>query len=163
MRAEKNLARIKLLALDFDGVMTDNRVLVSETGGESVFCSRSDGYGISHIARQLGIEVAVISLEANRVVDARCKKLGIRCFSGVEDKLSLLTNLCAELQIGLDKACFMGNDTTDIPCIKNSGFGVAVADAEAPVKRAAGYVTKKKGGQGAVREVCEMLVAARAK
>ena len=157
----KKLRDIRLLALDFDGVLTDNRVLVDENGKESVFCSRSDGYGINHVAKQAGIETIVISLETNPVVKQRCGKLGIECFTGVRDKLSLLKEVCTNKGLGMGEVCFMGNDITDCGCIENAGFGVATADSEPEAAKKADYVTKKKGGKGAVREVCEMLAAAK--
>ncbi|VVB99041.1 haloacid dehalogenase-like hydrolase [uncultured archaeon] len=157
----EKLANIRLLALDFDGVLTDNRVLVNEKGEESVFCSRSDGYGISHVAKPAGIEVMVISLETNGVVEARCRKLGVECLTGRKDKLAALKSACAARGISLVETCFVGNDATDIECIEKAGFGVCVADAEPGLAGKADYVTKKQGGKGAVREVCELLADAK--
>ena len=158
MSLEKIASKIKLLALDFDGVLTDNRVFINGQGEESVVCSRSDGHGIVHIARPAGIEVIVISLEKSPVVKKRCEKLGVECFSGVEDKLAVLKKFCSEKDIPLGEVCFIGNDLSDISSIKSSGLGVAVADGEPEVLKAADFVTKKKGGNGAIREICKLLV-----
>jgi 3-deoxy-D-manno-octulosonate 8-phosphate phosphatase (KDO 8-P phosphatase) len=154
---DNKVPSIKLLVLDFDGVLTDNRVLVSGGGKESVFCNRGDGFGIVHILKPLEIETIVISVETNKVVLQRCKKLGIECFHGVgvKDKLSILKQACEARNISLENVAFVGNDLSDIECIKNVGFGVA--DAEEEVKKFANLVTKKNGGYGAVREFCNLI------
>lgn len=150
------LADIKLLALDFDGVLTDNRVLVDEDGKEAVFCSRGDGFGIEQLKKH-GVDVIVISKEKNKVVKARCDKMHIECSHGVEDKLSQLKSEIKSRKIKMENVCFVGNDLNDIECIKASGFGVAVDDAHPEAKRAADYITRKRGSFGAVREITDML------
>ena len=92
---DRKLAAIKLLVFDFDGVMTDNRVMVDEHGTESVWCSRADGLGIQRL-KAAGIKLAVLSTEKNRVVAARCRKLGIPCLHGLPDKLKALRRLAGE-------------------------------------------------------------------
>lgn len=155
-----NFAEIKLLLLDFDGVLTDNRVLVSEDGKESVFCNRGDGLGIEML-KKAGIEVAVISKEKNKVVRARCRKLDISQWQGVDDKIRIFEREVAKRNLDLSNVCFVGNDINDTECIKKAGIGVAVADSCDSVLGSADYVTQKKGGQGAVREIADLILNAK--
>ncbi len=149
--------RISLVAFDFDGVFTDNRVYVDQDGRESVCCSRSDGIGIRKLDRA-GIKSIVISAETNPVVEKRCAKLGIRCVAGCKDKLSVLKAAMAESGVGRESVCFVGNDLPDIECLRYAGLPVAVRDSCPEVLDAAKYVTSAPGGRGAVREVCDMIV-----
>lgn len=151
------IKQIKLLACDFDGVMTDNNVTVDEDGKESVICNRSDSLGIE-LLKKKGIEIIVISKEKNKVIKARCDKLKIPCIQGINDKLPILKKELAKRGISKDDACFIGNDITDTECIKYAGIGIAVMDSYPEAKKAANIVTKKKGGEGAVREVADMIL-----
>ena len=156
------LQQVKLLVLDFDGVMTDNRVLVSEDGTESVLCHRGDGLGIEMLMKK-GIEVVVISKETNKVAQARCKKLQIKCWSGIDDKYPLFLQEIKKRNIPLEQVCFMGNDINDAACIRAAGVGVVPADSHESVFSIADYITKKKGGRGAVREVADLVLCDREK
>jgi len=144
---------------DFDGVFTDDRVIQDDEGGESVICSRADGYGIS-LLHDAGIAMAVVSRERNPVVARRCEKLKLRCLQGVDDKLAAMAVYAAELSVPLSQIVFVGNDLPDIPCIEAAGLGVAVADAHPLVRAAAGLVLDRSGGMGAVRELAELILAA---
>jgi N-acylneuraminate cytidylyltransferase len=159
-RGIERLRRVRLLALDFDGVMTDNRVIVLEDGREAVLCSRGDGMGMD-LLRAAGIPAVVISKEGNPVVTARCKKLKLRCVQGVGEKLPVLEGIAAELGIGMDAVAFMGNDVNDLTFIWASGVGIAPVDSHPSVLREVDIVTALPGGMGAVREVADLLVAAR--
>ena len=152
-----DFTKIKLLVLDFDGVLTDNRVLVSEDGKESVFCNRSDGLGIEMMKKK-GIEVMVISKEKNKVVMARCKKLGIACQHGVENKIDIFTKVIKKKNLKKGQVCYIGNDTNDLDCIRAAGIGIAVKDSYRQVLDSASYVTKKNGGKGAVREIADLIL-----
>jgi YrbI family 3-deoxy-D-manno-octulosonate 8-phosphate phosphatase len=152
---------LALLVLDFDGVLTDNAVWVDETGREAVRCSRSDGFGIG-LARAAGIEVLILSKEQNPVVAARSRKLRIECVQGCDDKLSRLRQLVATRGLSPAQVGYVGNDVNDLECLRWVGFPVAVADAEPAVKSASRRITTRPGGHGAVREVIEWLLAARA-
>jgi N-acylneuraminate cytidylyltransferase len=152
-------AKVRLRALDFDGVMTDNRVFVNQEGVESVACSRGDGMGIGML-KKAGVGVCVISKEQNPVVAARCAKLRITCFHGVDDKLPVLKRLAEEQSIGAGGVAYAGNDVNDLECMGWAGLPIAVADAEPAALRAAKYVTARPGGLGAVREICDRLIAA---
>lgn len=156
-KISKNFQKIKLLVLDFDGVMTDNRVLVSEDGKESVFCNRSDSLGIEML-RKKSIEVIVISKEKNPVLETRCKKLKIKYSQGIDEKYKLFLKEVKKRGLKLENVCFIGNDVNDIDCIKDAGIGVAVADSHKSVLRIADYITQKKGGKGAIREIADLIL-----
>ena len=149
--------RIDLVVFDFDGVMTDNRVLVFDDGGEAVLCDRSDGLGVSML-RKRGLEMAVLSTETHPVVEARCRKLGIACRQGLADKQAALLTLVRERQIGLENTIYVGNDANDLGCFDSAGFAIAVADAHPSALARADFVLSRPGGQGAVRELCDLLL-----
>jgi len=150
---------IRLLVLDFDGVMTDNRVHVAEDGHESVSCSRGDGMGLE-LLRKRGFPVIVLSKEQNPVVAARCRKLRIECVQGLEDKLTELRAVAKRLGVEASQVAYVGNDVNDIECMRFAGLPVAVADAEPACLAAARLVTARPGGRGAVRDVCDALLGA---
>jgi N-acylneuraminate cytidylyltransferase len=151
------LASIRLLVLDFDGVMTDNRVLVMEDGKEAVFCNRGDGLGLSMLG-QKRIEVVVISKEKNPVVTARCRKLGMECVQDCNDKLSCLSALASSRNLSAAEIAYVGNDVNDLACLRWVGLPIAVADGAREVRSVAHYITRLPGGHGAVREVCDLLL-----
>jgi YrbI family 3-deoxy-D-manno-octulosonate 8-phosphate phosphatase len=157
----QRIARIRLVAFDFDGVFTDNTVYVSETGEESVRCWRGDGLGLQKLTSR-GIDSVILSTETNAVVSVRAKKLKSLCFHGVSDKLKELKRLVAEKGIELVETAYVGNDVNDADCLGAVGFAVVVADAHPDVMTMAHYVTRLPGGHGAVREVCDLLVTAAA-
>jgi N-acylneuraminate cytidylyltransferase len=149
---------IRLLVLDFDGVMTDNHVLVSEDGREAVYCSRSDGHGLAQLMAR-GVEVLVLSAETNAVVQKRCEKLGIECIQTAGRKWDVLQDQLARRNIRRDQVVYVGNDETDAPCMAGVGLGVAPADAHPAALGAAGLRLTRRGGEGAVREVCDLILA----
>lgn len=151
---------VRLLVLDFDGVMTDNRVLVAEDGHESVWCNRGDGMGIEML-RQASVEVMVLSKETNRVVSARCRKLKIPVVQSIDDKLTAIRDIAAQRRLTPDVIAYTGNDVNDLKCMQWVGLPIAVADAEAVILPHAAWVTPRKGGYGAVRDVCDLLLTAR--
>ena len=153
----EDFKKIKALFLDFDGVLTDDRVLVDENGKEAVFCSRSDGLGIEML-RKAGVYVAVISKEKNPVVSARCKKLQIDCLQSIDNKISIFKEELAKRKLSREETAFVGNDVTDIDCIKEAGIGIAVKDSNPKAAKAADFVTANKGGYGAVREVADLIL-----
>jgi YrbI family 3-deoxy-D-manno-octulosonate 8-phosphate phosphatase len=161
VRAQALLRGVELLVFDFDGVMTDNRVLVFDDGREAVFCSRGDGMGLEML-RKAGVPLAVISKEINPVVAARCDKLRIPCLQGIENKLAELTRIVGERGLDLARVAYVGNDVNDLECMHAAGVAIAPADAHPDALRAADVVTAAPGGFGAVREVCDLLLAASA-
>lgn len=151
---------VDLVAFDFDGVMTDNRVWTDQDGREMVAANRSDSLGLG-LMRQSGIQAVVISKEKNPVVSARCRKMNVECIQGVDDKAALLNALLQERRINPEHVIFVGNDTNDLPCFPLAACAVAVADAHPAVLRAADFVLSQPGGHGAVRELCDLLVQRR--
>ncbi len=154
------LADIRLLVLDFDGVMTDNRVLVGQDGTEAVMCHRGDGLGIKML-KEAGIEAIVLSTEENPVVSARCTKLQIQCVQGCNDKLTCLRRLAEQRGLKPHEVAFVGNDINDRAALDWAGVSIAPADAETAAKDAARLVTASKGGHGVVREIADWLIAVR--
>lgn len=154
----ETLKTIQLLVLDFDGVLTDNRVFVDENGTESVVCNRSDSLGIELLKQKKNIDTIVISKEKNNVVKARCTKLSIECYSGINDKLEILKSISADKNIPLLNIAYIGNDSNDVPCMKNVGISVAVSDSHETAISVADILLNKKGGYGAVREFIDMLL-----
>jgi YrbI family 3-deoxy-D-manno-octulosonate 8-phosphate phosphatase len=145
---------LKAIVFDFDGVFTDNRVIISEDGKESVICNRGDGFGLEMI-KKAGIQILVLSKERNSVVSVRCHKLGIDCLRGVDDKAAHLLIWLKQNKLVPKDIIYVGNDVNDIDCLKLAGAGIVVADAHKDAKKVADYVLINKGGCGAVREVCE--------
>ncbi|MFQ5921620.1 MAG: cytidylyltransferase domain-containing protein [Anaerolineales bacterium] len=157
-RAPRSLPDLlDLLVLDFDGVLTDDRVWVNEQGQESVASHRGDGYGLAMLRRS-GLEMIVISREQNPVVTARCKKLGIPALQGITDKATALSDQLAERGLGAGRVVYVGNDVNDLPCFPLVGCAVAVADAHPQVLAEADMRLSRRGGHGAVRELCDMLI-----
>ena len=153
---------VRLLALDFDGVVTDNRVWVDQDGRESVAANRSDSLIMSKI-KEAGIGVVIISSETNPVVTARAKKMRVDVIQGVgiHDKRAVLAQAIAERGMDPREVVFIGNDINDIPCFSLAGWAVAVADAMPEVLREADHITTLRGGHGAVREICDLLLGSR--
>jgi YrbI family 3-deoxy-D-manno-octulosonate 8-phosphate phosphatase len=148
---------VRLLVLDFDGVLTDNRVWVDQDGREMVAANRSDSMGIYQL-RQAGVEAVVISLETNPVVAARCRKMNIPWIQGEKDKAAALNKLLLERNIDAREVVYLGNDINDLPCFPLVGWAVAVADAMPEVSHQADFVLTRPGGHAAVRELCDLIV-----
>ena len=149
--------RVELLVLDFDGVLTDNRVWVDAEGRESVAADRGDGWGIARLLES-GVPVVVLSTETNPVVAARCKKLGIPAIQGVREKGPALTALLQERGAQPEGVVYVGNDVNDLACFPIAACAVAVADAHPKARLAADLVLRNRGGRGAVRELCDILL-----
>jgi len=157
----KKFAKIKLLLLDFDGVLTDNKVYVFQDEKEAVKCDRGDGLGLERLRKLTDVEVIILSKETNPVVKARAKKLKILCTQGIELKIENYEKEIKKRELSDKEVCFIGNDLNDLDCIKKAGIGVAVRDAFPEVKKIADFISLKKGGHGAVREICDIIIAAK--
>jgi YrbI family 3-deoxy-D-manno-octulosonate 8-phosphate phosphatase len=155
------LKALRAVVFDFDGVFTDNTVLVDQNGIESVRCWRSDGLGLARL-RSLGLKTLIISTEENPVVSVRAKKLETECVQGVDDKAAAIANWAASLGLPLSNVGFAGNDINDIPALKEVGLPIGVADAYDEISPFIKYRTLKRGGYGAVREICDLIVNAHA-
>lgn len=150
---------IRLLVLDVDGVLTDGRLYFGARGESLKAFHAHDGYGIAQLQRH-GIIVAVISGRRSRAVTARCRELGVRhLHQGVHDKLAVLDRLCARLGVPLSACAGVGDDLPDLPLLNAVALSFAVANAHPAVRRSARFVTRLPGGAGAVREVCDALLA----
>jgi 3-deoxy-D-manno-octulosonate 8-phosphate phosphatase (KDO 8-P phosphatase) len=156
-------AAIRLLVLDVDGVLTDGRLRYGPTGETEKLFHAHDGPGIKAIAAA-GIKVAVISGRNSVAVERRCQELGIgELQQGIADKAAAGRSLAARLGIKLSDCACVGDDSVDVPLMKIVGLAIAVADAHGDARRAAHRRTRRGGGAGAVREVCDWLLAARAR
>jgi YrbI family 3-deoxy-D-manno-octulosonate 8-phosphate phosphatase len=149
--------QVDLVVFDFDGVLTDNRVWVSEEGREMVAANRSDSLGIRYLLKA-GVKVIVLSTEVNPVVSARCRKMKIPAMQGVDDKAAALQAYLLEQGFDPSKVVYVGNDINDTPCFPLVGCAVAVADAQPQARRQADLVLSSKGGHGAARELCDLIL-----
>ncbi len=151
--------KIDLVVLDFDGVVTDNRVWTDQDGWEMVSASRSDSFWLGEL-RDRGVQVVILSSEPNQVVKARARKMGLEAVHGIgiKDKGEALKRLLAEKNVEASHTVYVGNDLNDLPCFEAAGWAVAVADAYPEVLRASDYVLSRPGGHGALRELCELIL-----
>lgn len=147
---------IKLIVYDFDGVMTDNKVILREDGLESVTVNRSDGLAIGLI-KNLPVPQIIITTEKNKVVWARAKKLKIPVLRGIQDKKSELVSYCARQGVSLKHVVYVGNDLNDLEAMKCVGFPICPADACSEVKRISKVVLRAKGGNGVIRELFGLI------
>jgi YrbI family 3-deoxy-D-manno-octulosonate 8-phosphate phosphatase len=153
--------RVRLLCVDVDGVLTDAGMYYGPDGEVLKKFNTRDGMGLARV-REAGVAVALISGEDSAIVHARAAKLKIdEVFSGVANKRVVIDALCVRHKLDLDEVAFIGDDLNDLPALECVGLACAVADAAEPVKAVAHYVTQRRGGDGAVRELCEFLIAAK--
>ncbi len=156
------LHSVEAVVFDFDGVFTDNRVIVFDDGREAVLCNRSDGLAIARL-RKTGLPLLVLSTETNPVVSARCVKLGLECAQGIDSKIGYLRAWASRHNLPLSRIAYVGNDTNDLECMGAVGCPVAVADAYPEVLRVAKIVLSTRGGEGALRELTMLIEAVLAK
>jgi YrbI family 3-deoxy-D-manno-octulosonate 8-phosphate phosphatase len=149
--------KIRLIVSDFDGVMTDNKVIVNEEGVESVFCNRSDGMGIK-LLKEKGVDLVVLSKEVNKVVETRCKKLGIEVYHGIDNKIKLFRKVVKEKKASIDEVCYVGNEINDFECMQEAGISVAPSDSHESILNIADFVTKARGGEGVIREISDLIL-----
>lgn len=150
---------VGLVAFDVDGVFTDGRFYLSDDGCESKAFNTQDGFGIRALL-QAGIEVAVISGRKSKSVEIRMRELGVaHVIQGCKDKVAAFDELLASLNLATDRTVYVGDDVPDLPLLRHAGFSIAVANAVADVQAQCDVTTKAAGGFGAVREICEMVLA----
>jgi 3-deoxy-D-manno-octulosonate 8-phosphate phosphatase (KDO 8-P phosphatase) len=160
---KEKLKGIKLLILDVDGVMTDGRIIMDNEGKEIKNFNVRDGHGLKLLQRY-GVKVAILTGRLSKVVEHRAKDLDIKdVYQKVFNKKDVFEKIIKNHKISPDEAAFIGDDIIDIPVLKRVGFSVAVADAVDVVKKSVDYITNNKGGYGAVREICEMILKAQGK
>lgn len=154
----KKLKSIKLLMLDVDGVLTDGKIIYNDRGEEIKAFNVRDGHGLKLLMRA-GIEIALITGRKSKVVLHRARDLGIKkVYQRVTNKIEIYEKILKEKKLKDINVGFVGDDLVDIPVLKRVGFPAAVGDAIPEVREVADYVASKKGGEGAVREICELLL-----
>jgi 3-deoxy-D-manno-octulosonate 8-phosphate phosphatase (KDO 8-P phosphatase) len=152
--------RVRVVLLDFDGVLTDGRIVLGPGGLDVRSFDVRDGFGIQ-LAHRAGLELAIVSGRTSSVLVDRARDLGIdEVHQGVADKAARLDEIAARLGVALAETCFMGDDLIDVPAMRRAGFSAAPADAWPEARRLAHYVTERPGGRGAVRELVELVLAA---
>jgi 3-deoxy-D-manno-octulosonate 8-phosphate phosphatase (KDO 8-P phosphatase) len=157
----EKLAAIRLLVLDVDGVLTDGRFFITERGEEYKAFDSKDGHGLRMLMKG-GVRVLIISGRNSRAVDHRAKELGIDgVHQGIRNKETLLRDILAQERLRKEEGCCVGDDLPDLPLFSLVGVSVAVADAVPELRQAATLTTKSRGGAGAVREVCELILKAK--
>ncbi|WP_137936660.1 3-deoxy-manno-octulosonate-8-phosphatase KdsC [Chitinivorax sp. B] len=151
---------IRLMIFDVDGVLTDGKLYLSDSGEEIKAFNTLDGHGMKML-RLSGVELAIITGRTSNLVALRARNLGItHLYQGVENKLDAFHDLLGKLGLQAEQTAYMGDDVIDLPVMRRSGLAFTVPAAPTFVKRHAHYVTENKGGEGAVREVCELLMQA---
>ena len=154
------LKKIKVVAMDVDGVLTDGRIIIDSNGVESKNFDVQDGFGIVFLKKS-GIKTAIISARASGVIAHRAKDLKIdKVYVGVYPKLSAYESMLEEFKVLDEEVCFIGDDLADLSVMRRCGVSMAVANAVSEVKQIADYVTVRQGGRGAVREAVELILQA---
>jgi YrbI family 3-deoxy-D-manno-octulosonate 8-phosphate phosphatase len=158
---EEKAAKITTLVLDVDGVLTNGHITINDRGEETKSFHVRDGMGL-RLLMHAGIEVIIITGRKSEVVAHRAKELGIKeVYQGIKDKGALCEKLMRQKKIKKDQLCCMGDDLPDLPVFRMAGLSIAVADAADEVRHASGIITKNRGGEGAVREACEIILKTR--
>ena len=150
------LKSVQLIVYDFDGVMTDNTVIVDQKGSESVVVNRSDGLAIGLI-KKMGIPQMILSTEVNNVVLRRAEKLNIFCLNGIDNKKEALDKYLKDNNIDKEHVIFIGNDLNDVEVMRYVGIPIAPNDAYHEAKSIAKIVTKTNGGKGVIRELLDII------
>lgn len=158
LSVQQRAARVKLLCLDVDGVLTDGSVILGNNSEEFKAFNIKDGFGIRAL-QKFGIQVALITGRQSRLLEHRARELHIaHVYQGNTDKRGAFADLLQKLQLSAEQTAHVGDDFPDLPLFAQVGLAVAVADAHEQVKQAAHWVTQMNGGRGAVREVCDCLL-----
>ncbi len=161
MTLEQRLARVDLLLLDVDGVLTDGRVVLDDRGVETKAFDVRDGHGLKLLQRA-GVEVGFVTGRRSRVVEHRARELGVReVHQGVRNKVEVVRAILDRRGLRPERVAYVGDDLVDLPVLTQVGVGITVADAPAYVRERVHWVTSRPGGRGAVREVCEAILRAR--
>ena len=156
-------ANIKLAVFDVDGVLTDGKLILGESGNEYKSFHVRDGHGLVMLL-ETGCKIAVITARSSNMVAERMESLGIKyVYQGEKDKGARLLNLIQELGLEQKQVAYVGDDVIDLPAMVHVGLPIAVADAHIEVKNNAAWVTEAQGGLGAAREVCELIMRAQNK
>jgi len=149
-----NIDSFELIILDFDGVLTDNHVYLSENGIESVKCSRADGLGFDAL-RRINKKCIILSTENNKVVTRRAEKIGVEAFQGVKSKTDFIESYTQDMGIKSENIIFVGNDLNDFHAMSICGLAICPSDAHEKIKAISDIVLSKAGGEGIIREILE--------
>lgn len=153
------LKKVRLLILDVDGVLTDNSVYIGSTGNEYKAYNIQDGFGIYLLQQHAKVKVALISGRYSKSTELRAKELGIDLvYNGYTDKGKVLEEIKQKSNLEHSQMAYVGDDLPDLPVLKETGVAIAVKNAHSQVKKVCDYVTKNSGGQGAVREVIDLIL-----
>jgi 3-deoxy-D-manno-octulosonate 8-phosphate phosphatase (KDO 8-P phosphatase) len=156
----QRIQAIRLIAFDVDGILTDGGLYLTDSGEEFKRFNSLDGHGLKML-KNSGVELAIITGRTSRCVELRAKNLGItRLYQGVEDKWGAMQALLAELNLAADAAAYMGDDVVDLPVMRRVGLSITVPSAPQVVRDHAHYLAQREGGNGAVREACELIMSA---
>ncbi len=154
----ERIKKIRLVILDIDGILTDGRIVYDNKGNELKFFDVHDGFGIV-LLRRAGIDTVIMTAKRSNVVSRRAKDFKVKhLYQNCFDKLKTFNEVLEEFDIPAKEICFMGDDLIDIPVLKRVGFAVSVPNAVDEAKEAAHYITKRQGGRGAVREICDLII-----
>ena len=157
---QEKLQNLKLIAFDFDGIFTDSKVTVNQDGIESITCSKRDSMGLNEL-RRVGMKMCVISKEQNKVVAIRCQKLNLECLIGIDNKLVEFKKIIQREGLTPDQVAFMGDDINDLECMEYAGLSFTVSGGDKKCKAIADHTTIPDGGNGAIREVCDLITEAK--
>ena len=161
MTPEQRAARLRLVALDVDGVLTDGRLYYGPQGEALKVFDVRDGHGVKMLLNH-GVEVAILSARSSDIVGTRARELGIaRVLQGRGDKAAAWSELLRDAGVAAEQAGFIGDDLPDLPVLARAGFAATVADARDEVKRAAHWIAGQAGGRGAVRAFAEFILQAK--
>jgi len=152
-----SLDKIHAFIFDFDGVLTNNLVIVNQNGSESVICSRSDGLAFD-VLRKLQKPIYILSTEKNQVVAARAEKLKVQVLQGVDNKSDIVKQLADKQKFNLENILYVGNDINDYHVMELCGYTVCPADSHFKIKEISNFVLKTQGGEGVVRELLEDIL-----
>lgn len=154
---------VRLLLLDVDGVLTDGSIIYTHSGTEMKSFNTKDGFGI-RILQESGIEVGIITARNSEAVHRRAQDLKMsHVYQGVRNKIEAFNTIITDQQLDPSQVAYMGDDWLDLPLLTRVGLAAAPADAVSEVRAVAHFVTRQHGGQGAVRELCDLLIEARGK
>lgn len=152
------IVKYKLFVMDVDGTLTDGKIHISAQGEAYKTFNIKDGYGIKHILPKIGLKPVIITGRKSDIVQRRAKELGVELlYQNVIDKLCVLKELAGDCGYKLDEIIYIGDDINDLQCLTNVGFSACPVDATAEVRDAVNYISTKKGGDGAVRELIDYL------
>lgn len=163
MSPQERAQKIKLLILDVDGVLTDGRIIYDSKGRDLKFFDVHDGLGV-YLLKRMGIRTILITAKGSRAIKPRAKDMQVdKVYENIFPKTKIYEKILKDYAINDEEVCFAGDDLVDIGILKRVGLPVAVANACPEIKEASVYITEKKGGRGAVREIAELILKAQNK